>query len=137
MNPQKRSIFWLSLHSRGLFSAGEGGFAVSEVEASQGDEASVAASDGDRSDESDLRAHGFEASTLRRDEPNFSGTWVPDDQIQFGTNPGEIYLARTAARRCNHPATREAREKRAIEFDYPVDASPAVCRIAANTEVDT
>ena len=57
--------------------------------------------------------------------------------MQFGAIPAKIYLARTAPRRRNDPAAREARARRAIEFDYPVDASPSVCRIAANAEVDT
>lgn len=109
---------------------------ASEVEASQGDGALVAASDGDRGDESDLRVHGFDASALRRDEPSFSRIWVQCDQIQFGVIPGEIYLAQTAPRRRNNPHCEEARERRVIEFDYPVDASSSVCRIAANTEVD-
>ena len=108
---------------------------ASEVEASHGDGALVAASDGDRGDESDLRVHGGDASALRRDAPSFSRIWVQFDQIQFGVIPEEIYLAQTAPRR-RYPAAREARERRAIELDHPVDASSSVCRIAANTEVD-
>ncbi|WP_105035030.1 hypothetical protein [Cryobacterium aureum] len=96
---------------------------------------SVAASDGDQSDEPD-----FVLTDSTR--PRCGATnlvfqiWVLGGHTQFGAIPGEIYLARTAPRGRN-AAARQAREGRAIEFGYPVDALPSVCRIAANAEVDT
>ena len=109
----------------------------SEVENSQGHGASVAVFDGDQGDESDPRVHGFDTPALRRDNPSFSEKGCCATKSSSVRSPGKSTWPAPASDGVTILAAREATGRRVIGFDYPVDASPSVCRIAADTEVDT